>query len=91
MFVAARPLDGRLEITVSDTGPGIPPDQLELVFERFHRLDGGRSRDTGGSGLGLAIARAIVEAHGGSIRAESRPGEGATFRLELPGYLRGAR
>jgi signal transduction histidine kinase len=84
--VAARAHDSRLEITVSDTGPGIPPDQLEHVFERFRRLDGGRSRDTGGSGLGLAIARAIVEAHGGTIRAESLPGHGATFRLDLPGY-----
>jgi two-component system OmpR family sensor kinase len=86
VLVAARGRDGRLEITVSDAGPGIPPDQLEQIFERFHRLDGGRSRDTGGSGLGLAIARAIVEAHGGNIHAESGPGQGATFRLELPGY-----
>lgn len=84
--VAARARDGWLEITVSDTGPGIPADQLERIFERFHRLDGGRSRGTGGSGLGLAIARAIIQAHGGTIRAESTPGHGATFRLELPGY-----
>jgi signal transduction histidine kinase len=89
--VAARARDGRLEIAVSDTGPGIPPDQLEHIFERFHRLDGGRSRDTGGSGLGLAIARAIVEAHSGSIHAESPPGEGTTIRLELPGYTPGQR
>ncbi|MGN6170255.1 MAG: sensor histidine kinase [Solirubrobacteraceae bacterium] len=82
--VTSRPFDGRLEICVSDSGPGIPPDQLEEIFERFHRLDHGRDR--GGSGLGLAIARAIVEAHGGSIRAESAPGQGATFRVELPGY-----
>ena len=86
VLVAARARDSRVEITVSDTGPGIPPDQLEQIFERFHRLDGGRSRETGGSGLGLAIARAIVEAHGGSIQAESPPGQGATFRLELPNY-----
>ena len=84
--VAARPRDGRLEITVSDTGPGIPPDQLERIFERFHRLDGGRSRSNGGSGLGLAIARAITEAHGGRITAESAAGQGATFRVVLPGY-----
>ena len=84
--VTARAQDGRLEISVSDTGPGIPPDQLEQIFERFHRLDGSRSRDRGGSGLGLAIARAITEAHGGSIHAESGPGRGATFRIELPGY-----
>lgn len=84
--VAAHARDGQLEITVSDTGPGIPPDQLERIFERFHRVDGGRSRDTGGSGLGLAIARAIVEAHGGSIYAESSRDAGATFHIELPGY-----
>ena len=84
--VTARSRDGRLEISVSDTGPGIPPDQLEQIFERFRRLDHSRSRDRGGSGLGLAIARAITEAHGGSIHAESAPGQGATFRIELPGY-----
>ena len=84
--VAARRNDGWLEIDVSDTGPGIPPDQLERIFERFHRVDKARSRDTGGAGLGLAIARAIVEAHGGSIRAEAAPNAGATFRIELPGY-----
>jgi signal transduction histidine kinase len=78
--------DGRLEIVVSDTGPGIPSDQLENIFERFHRLDAGRARDTGGSGLGLAIARAIVDAHGGTITAESAPTGGATFRIVLPGY-----
>jgi two-component system, OmpR family, sensor kinase len=89
VIVAAHSRDGRLEIAVSDDGPGIPPDQLERVFERFHRVDGGRSRDAGGSGLGLAIARAIVEAHGGRIRAESAPGHGATFRIELPGHVPG--
>ena len=84
--VISRARDGRLEISVSDSGPGIPPDQLEQVFERFHRLDHSRSRDRGGSGLGLAIARAIVEAHGGRIHAESPPGQGAVFVVELPGY-----
>ena len=86
VLVAAQAHDGRVEISVSDTGPGIPADQLERIFERFHRLDQGRSRDRGGSGLGLAIARAIVEAHGGRIHAESTPGHGATFRVELPGF-----
>jgi two-component system, OmpR family, sensor kinase len=86
--VAARARGSRLEITVTDSGPGIPPEQLEQIFERFHRLDGSRSRDSGGSGLGLAIARAIIEAHGGRIYAEAGPGRGATFRIELPGYRR---
>jgi signal transduction histidine kinase len=84
--LSACGLDGRLEITVSDAGPGIPQDELDRIFERFHRLDKSRSRDRGGTGLGLAIARAIVEAHGGELRAESAPGQGATFRIELPGY-----
>ena len=69
--VAADARDGCLEITVADDGPGIPPDELEHIFERFHRLDQSRARDSGGSGLGLAIARAIIDAHGGTIRAES--------------------
>jgi signal transduction histidine kinase len=84
--IVASVHDTRLEISVSDTGPGIPPDQLEQIFERFHRVDASRSRDRGGSGLGLAIARAIVDAHGGTIRAESSPGQGATFRIAVPGY-----
>ncbi len=84
--IAAIARDDRLEIAVSDSGPGIPPDQVELIFERFHRIEHSRSRDRGGTGLGLPIARAIVEAHGGWIRAESSPGHGATLRFELPGY-----
>ena len=84
--VLAQARNGRLEVFVSDTGPGIPPEELERIFERFHRVDGSRCRDRGGSGLGLAIARAIVEAHGGSIHAESHPGNGAVFRIDLPGY-----
>ncbi len=88
--VRARGLGDRLEITVTDDGPGIPPAELERIFERFHRLGQGRSRDQGGSGLGLAIARAIVEAHGGTISAESPPGGGAAFRMVLPGYTASA-
>ena len=87
--ITAGAIGGRLEIAVADSGPGIPADQLEWIFERFHRLEKGRSRDRGGSGLGLAIARAIVEAHGGEIRADSSPGRGATFRITLPGYAPG--
>lgn len=84
--ITARPLDGWLAISVSDTGSGIPPEQLEHIFERFLRLDRSRSRGREGAGLGLAIARAITEAHGGQIHAESEPGKGATFTIELPHY-----
>ncbi len=85
--VSVSPADGGVRFAVSDDGPGIPPGQLERIFDRFHRTDEGRGREQGGTGLGLAIARAIVEAHGGTITAESRPGEGATIRFELPGLL----
>ncbi|HET7273202.1 MAG TPA: HAMP domain-containing sensor histidine kinase [Rubrobacter sp.] len=74
--------DGRAALEVSDTGIGIPEDELPLVFERFHRTD--RSRTDGGVGLGLSIARQIAEAHGGEIRARSAPGKGSTFTLYLP-------
>jgi two-component system OmpR family sensor kinase len=77
--------DGIVSFAVTDDGTGIEPDQLERIFDRFHRSDEGRSRAEGGSGLGLAIARAIVEAHGGSIGAESTPGDGATIRFSIPG------
>ena len=70
-------------ITVSDTGEGIAPDVLPHVFERYYRGDGPRTRGTG-TGLGLAIARAVTEAHGGTLSVESAVGEGTTFRLALP-------
>jgi two-component system, OmpR family, sensor kinase len=73
---------GGATLEVSDTGIGIPEDQLPLVFERFYRTD--RSGTDGGVGLGLSIARQIAEAHGGEIRAWSAPGEGSTFTLRLP-------
>lgn len=73
-----------LRIDVSDTGPGIPPDQQSLVFERFWRADKSRSRQTGGSGLGLSIVRKLAEAHGGTVSVTSPPGHGATFTIELP-------
>jgi signal transduction histidine kinase len=86
IVVTATPGDDRLRISVTDSGPGIPPDELEAIFERFHRVDEDRSRDHGGTGLGLAIARAIIEAHGGTIHAESPSGAGTAFHIELPGY-----
>jgi two-component system, OmpR family, sensor kinase len=86
--LTARVRGDRVEFAVSDTGPGIAPDELEQIFERFHRSPATRSGDRSGSGLGLPIARALVEAHRGRIWAESRPGEGATIRFDLPGYER---
>jgi signal transduction histidine kinase len=77
--------NGAAVFAVTDDGTGIEPDHLGRIFDRFHRTDEGRSRAEGGSGLGLAIARAIVEAHGGKIAAESPPGEGAMIRFSIPG------
>jgi two-component system, OmpR family, sensor kinase len=87
--VTAREKNGWAELEVSDTGVGIPEDQLPLIFERFHRAD--PSRATGGIGLGLSIARQVAEAHGGKIEVESTPGEGSTFTLLLPKRLPAAR
>lgn len=76
---------GRVRLTVADTGEGIDQDQLDLIFERFFRVDTARDRDHGGSGIGLAIVRAIVLAHGGTVVARSAgPGRGSTFDIELP-------
>jgi heavy metal sensor kinase len=71
-------------LAVADTGPGIAPEHLRRVFDRFYRLDAARTRARGGSGLGLAICRELVEAHGGRIWAESVVGAGSTFALALP-------
>ena len=73
-----------LAIAVADRGPGIAPEQLEPIFDRFTRLDTGRSRDRGGVGLGLAIVKAVAEAHGGSTRARSALGQGSVFEILLP-------
>ncbi len=83
--LAAAAMDqGIVEITVADTGPGIAPEDLAYVFERFWRGEKSRSRLSGGSGLGLAIARRLIEMHGGDIRVDSVQGQGATFRFTLP-------
>ena len=76
--------DGSAVVAVTDTGIGIPPEALGQVFERFYRADEARNRDSGGAGLGLAIAQKLVDEHGGSIAAESEPGEGSTFTVTLP-------
>jgi signal transduction histidine kinase len=75
---------GRTTIVVADEGPGIPAEEAERVFERFHRSDAARAARDGGSGLGLAIARWIVDAHGGAIRAEGRDPRGCRMVVELP-------
>ena len=76
--------NGTATLTVTNTGPCIPEADLPHIFERFHRADKSR-RSTGHSGLGLAIAKAIIQAHGGTIEAQSQPGNGATFAVNLPG------
>ena len=80
--VEVRESDGWAEVAVSDTGVGISEDQLPQIFERFYRVDEARTR--GGAGLGLAIARQIIEAHGGSIDAQSKVNKGSTFILQIP-------
>lgn len=72
------------KISVSDTGVGIPKEDLPYVFERFYKADKARTRSKGGTGLGLAIARNIVEAHGGNIKVESVEKEGTSFTFYLP-------
>ena len=82
LLEAAR-VNGVQTITVADSGPGIPQDDLALVFERFYRVDKSRSRP-GGTGLGLAIVKHLVELHGGEARAENTASGGAIFTVTLP-------
>ena len=85
--VAGERLDGRVEVTVTDTGPGIAREQLPRVFDRFYRADTGssaRARDGGGTGLGLTIARDLSRAQGGELNAHGGDGGGATLKLTLP-------
>lgn len=82
--IAARAHAERIEFTVRDDGPGIPPAALARVFERFYRVDRARAREQGGTGLGLAIVKHVVQAHGGAVRCESVVGRGAAFVFSLP-------
>lgn len=82
--LGARVHGETVTMTVSDTGPGIEPEHLERIFERFYRVDPGRSRDVGGTGLGLSIVKHLSEALGGTIQVKSAVGRGTTFTLTLP-------
>ena len=84
MEVSLEASDGTCRLEVVDRGPGVPEATAERIFDRFYRGDPGRSRDRGGTGLGLPIAKAIVEAHGGTIELRTTPGGGATFAVWLP-------
>ena len=75
--------NGRLSITVTDEGPGIPEEESSRIFERFYRVEKSRARDPGGTGLGLAIVKHLVELHGGTVRAENQASGGARFTIDL--------
>jgi signal transduction histidine kinase len=82
--VTAKAVNGHLNISVVDTGPGIPEEHQARIFEQFHQVDSSNTKAKGGTGLGLAIAKQIVEMHGGRIWVESTVGKGSTFQMEIP-------
>jgi two-component system, OmpR family, sensor histidine kinase SenX3 len=82
--IAARENAGRVEISVTDQGTGIPASELDRIFERFYRVDPARARTTGGSGLGLSIVKHVAATHGGEVHVWSVEGQGSTFTLSLP-------
>jgi two-component system phosphate regulon sensor histidine kinase PhoR len=87
VHIAWRVLDdGRGEFSVLDTGPGIAAEHLPRLTERFYRVDGSRSRDTGGTGLGLAIVKHIAQRHGAELVISSQPGQGSQFRIRIPAH-----
>jgi two-component system phosphate regulon sensor histidine kinase PhoR len=75
---------GRGEFSVQDSGPGIAPEHLPRLTERFYRVDRSRSRETGGTGLGLAIVKHVVQRHGAELRIQSQPGQGTRFGIVFP-------
>jgi signal transduction histidine kinase len=82
--VTAKAVNGHFNVSVADTGPGIPEEHQARIFEQFHQVDSSNTKAKGGTGLGLAIAKQIVEMHGGRIWVESTLGKGSTFQMELP-------
>ena len=90
IILAAKQVNNFVEISIQDSGPGLPAENLERIFERFYRTDSSRQRDgevPGGSGLGLAIAKSIVQAHNGQLSAESEAGSGLKIKVLLPGKV----
>jgi signal transduction histidine kinase len=82
--VTAKAVNGHFNVSVADTGPGIPEQEQTRIFEQFHQVDSSLTKAAGGTGLGLAIAKQIVEMHGGRIWVESTLGKGSIFQMELP-------
>jgi two-component system sensor histidine kinase GlrK len=82
--ITAKPADGKLEISVKDSGPGIPAESLASIFEKFSQGNHAGAHRRQGTGLGLAIAKSIISSHGGKIWAESQLGQGSTFVFVLP-------
>jgi two-component system phosphate regulon sensor histidine kinase PhoR len=82
--IVLEPREREIQVYVRDNGPGIPAEDLPHLFERFYRVDKGRSREKGGTGLGLSIVKHIVQLHGGRVWAESKVGEGTAFFFTLP-------
>ncbi|HZE88933.1 MAG TPA: ATP-binding protein, partial [Verrucomicrobiae bacterium] len=82
--VGAAAERGRIVVTIDDSGEGVPPEDLERIFQRFYRRDRARSREAGGTGLGLAIVKHLMRLHGGSVQAENLPGGGTRIVLTFP-------
>jgi len=89
--VTAKAVKGHFNVSVIDTGPGIPAEHQTRIFDQFHQVDSSNTKAKGGTGLGLAIAKQIVEMHGGSIWVESTVGKGSTFQMEIPARAQVAR
>lgn len=84
IMISAKLDEGNCVVAFSDTGEGIPADELPLIFDRFYKVDRARTRETHSSGLGLAITQKIVETHNGTIEVSSTVGKGTTFTVTLP-------